>query len=371
MRFGPSAVFVPLPSGQKHPPPKGWRNWKTADFEIALRRGEFSNRCNVGLVCGRASGGLVCIDCDTQEFAEAFAAANPELTGNTVRVTTSRGKHFWFQIEGAFPKTAKISGKSGLSVGEVRSEGSYAVVFGTHPDGTDYRVAGTSVAKTRWRNLRFPEGWSVPNELSLGGVTQKNYLRNTDLGNNGCLHLGNKECFGERTLEDLFYDRYVRPRIVIRPNGRNGALVAMVTFAVNAVHPAIVRRLARRLWEKGQGVWRDPLDRHKLETESAIKGCLRSFQENLSPSELSVYDSFEDETRRTLFRVVRSLHQKNGEFFLSYGEAANRSLCEKMQAYRILHNEFQKREILKMAKNGTKRKPGVAGRATEWLYLLR
>src|SRR5687768_14552762 len=74
---------------------------------------------NYGLavVTGAVSGNLVCIDCDTKEVADQFAAnlneATAELLDRLVFVESPRGRHHYFRAGGCSPRNGKLATDQG------------------------------------------------------------------------------------------------------------------------------------------------------------------------------------------------------------------------------------------------------------------
>jgi hypothetical protein len=88
---------------------------------------EFDPECNIGLITGKASGGLVIWDVDNPRKApdNLFTEVQP-------RVRTARGFHLY-----AFSKLQLKTTR--LPFGELKAEGSYVVIPpSVHPDGTIY-----------------------------------------------------------------------------------------------------------------------------------------------------------------------------------------------------------------------------------------
>ena len=124
---------------------------------------KFERDCNVGVVLGKTSNGLVTIDLDQDSYVDAFLAANPLLT-NTLRTTAQRGCNIWLRCTTDYPRSCKLTNRSGDEIGEWRADGNQTIIAGTHPDGVPYRFLIEKPAITIdygeivWPDLiRFPD----------------------------------------------------------------------------------------------------------------------------------------------------------------------------------------------------------------------
>lgn len=128
---------IPIPYGKKEANIK-WQVYQErlpTDAEIA----EFFNKpTNIAVVCGKVSGNLIVLDCDSQEKFYELAAVIKEKTGVddildfTLVVKTDRGFHIYLRAEDTI-KTQKFPKL------EIRGEGSYVLVPPSlHPNGTLY-----------------------------------------------------------------------------------------------------------------------------------------------------------------------------------------------------------------------------------------
>lgn len=128
---------IPIPYGKKEANIK-WQVYQErlpTDAEIA----EFFNKpTNIAVVCGKVSGNLIVLDCDSQEKFYELGAVIKEKTGVddildfTLVVKTDRGFHIYLRTEDTI-KTQKFPKL------EIRGEGSYVLVPPSlHPNGTLY-----------------------------------------------------------------------------------------------------------------------------------------------------------------------------------------------------------------------------------------
>ena len=99
---------VELRPRSKAPAQSGWQDMRLGEAALA---GVFLPNCNVGLLTGAASGGLVDVDCDTIEAliaATTLLPITPMMHERTDGRENGRFTHYWYQIEGSLPKTEKF-----------------------------------------------------------------------------------------------------------------------------------------------------------------------------------------------------------------------------------------------------------------------
>ena len=122
---------VRVKRGDKEPLDKGWQTRRFAEAEISR---EFVD-CNVGVLLGEASGGLVDVDCDTPEAAIIAAALLP-ATACYGRPGNPRS-HYLFVSPGAKSTSFKAPGIGTLV--EIHSTGRQSLLPGSiHPSGEPY-----------------------------------------------------------------------------------------------------------------------------------------------------------------------------------------------------------------------------------------
>lgn len=124
---------LPLQPRGKRPLRKGWRVPDEATWR------DVAPDCNVGILTGAASGGLVVLDFDTEEGPFEVLGLRPrELAARTMVVKTSRGWHIYARAKGV--RTS--SPREGL---DVRAEGALVVAPpSVHPSGSVYTLVGRS-----------------------------------------------------------------------------------------------------------------------------------------------------------------------------------------------------------------------------------
>jgi len=120
----------------KHPMIVGWET--TTRFDEALLQKFLPLKCNLGLVCGRASGVLV-LDIDQPEKQLLWLKKEFGLTRDyTLVARTGRGVHLFFQYPDV-PAGFSLASQLGDHI-EVKRDGQFVVVAPSlHPSGHRYR----------------------------------------------------------------------------------------------------------------------------------------------------------------------------------------------------------------------------------------
>lgn len=122
---------VPIPAGKKAPKFKGWQKLRLGESEIA---DYFSDGTNVGLLLGKASGGIVDVDLDAPEalaIAPAFLLSTDMIHGSAGKP----GSHHWFMAT-KVAAPLKLCDLDGACLLEIRSSGQQTLVPpSTHPSG--------------------------------------------------------------------------------------------------------------------------------------------------------------------------------------------------------------------------------------------
>ncbi|HEY1293643.1 MAG TPA: AAA family ATPase [Chloroflexota bacterium] len=134
---------LPLPWGQKAPPPQAWERYCVDRADDDQVDAWFANTArNVGVACGPASGGeadgLVVLVFNDDDLYGAFTGGEPPRTWVARSV---RGPHVYVRINGDLPETTYWTSKRtrDLRVLEPRGTGAYVVAPDSqHPDGPRY-----------------------------------------------------------------------------------------------------------------------------------------------------------------------------------------------------------------------------------------
>jgi len=192
--LGPEAVLLQIKKGTKKPLTPGWQDTKfaatqTDEYQAALAKG------NVGVLLGRASGGLCAIDIDDDELMHEFFELNRGL-GQSLVTRGARGVQVWIRCK--CDSEAKARGTDSapyyealkfaegtrtvenptngqhvpMRFGEWRNEGKTAdgayrgfqsVIWGKHPDGMNYSFVNEApVREVYFRDIEWPEGLLTP-----------------------------------------------------------------------------------------------------------------------------------------------------------------------------------------------------------------
>ena len=159
--LGQDCVLLPIPNGEKRPMDAGWQ--KTT--ALAARKPEYIRRLeagNIGVLLGRAGGGLCSIDIDSDESAEEFVKLNPRLE-KTLQTRGARGRNFWVRIDGDFPSLAKMT-----DWGEWRSDGGQTVIYGKHPSGGNYTwVVPEKPITIKFDDIVWPSHLELPWKIKV------------------------------------------------------------------------------------------------------------------------------------------------------------------------------------------------------------
>ena len=158
--IGPASL-VQIPKGEKRPMVKEWQTLRLEKMTSEYLSGITPNH-NIGVVLGEASGGLVTVDCDSDENLEAFLKANPELAASQIS-RGKRGGNVWFRIRGEYPKrSCFIKDQHGKDWGEFRSTGGQTVIYGWHPSGCNYTRSDNKAMEVEFLDICWPEGLHLP-----------------------------------------------------------------------------------------------------------------------------------------------------------------------------------------------------------------
>ncbi|MBS1704222.1 MAG: AAA family ATPase [Armatimonadetes bacterium] len=129
---------VPVRHGEKRPAIE----WKKFQSRIAtdpeLQTWFADDSHGLGIVCGKVSGNLVCLDFDSDQAFDHFVQTpeHEQLVDQCAVANSARGKHVFFRDPATVPSTAiHLEGFEGKA-GDLLAEGKFVVVPPTvHPDG--------------------------------------------------------------------------------------------------------------------------------------------------------------------------------------------------------------------------------------------
>ena len=123
---------IPLHARSKRPIPSDWTNYQPND--AAIRR-DFLEGCNIGVLLGEPSGGLIDIDLDCSEARDLASAFLPRTDWLSGRKSSPRS-HYWYIVDRP-PKTQRYRDPTtDETLVELRSTGAQtAVPPSVHPSG--------------------------------------------------------------------------------------------------------------------------------------------------------------------------------------------------------------------------------------------
>jgi putative DNA primase/helicase len=132
---------VPVPSRSKAPVIVAWQRLRLTEIDLAKH---FVGDCNIGLLLGEASGGLVDVDLDCDEAVRAA----PLLLKPTAMRHGRRSRpssHWWYGLSTTheMPRTVRYRDLGGQTLVELRSTGAQTIVPpSVHPDNEILRWEG-------------------------------------------------------------------------------------------------------------------------------------------------------------------------------------------------------------------------------------
>jgi len=174
--FGPCAVLIPIPRGEKGPKDKHWQTITFANTQTPTYQRKLAwaaDHANIGV---RQGPNLQSIDVDDDELVEPFLRSNPVLRDTTV-TKGKRGVQIHVRVKGDFPngmavyklahRTKRDTQGKPLKAMEWRcgggKKGSQSVVSGVHPDGVRYRfICDKPVIEIEFSKIRWPQSVAVP-----------------------------------------------------------------------------------------------------------------------------------------------------------------------------------------------------------------
>lgn len=182
--LGNETVLLPVPSKKKGPTFKGWQSIRFSDTQTEDWQHRLSIG-NIGVLLGKASGGLCAIDVDDDDLMEEFLQLNPGLR-QTLISRGKRGVQIWVRCKhdpeselrgkDSYPKLYPLkfadrevesSSMPGemypMQFGEWRSDGGQSIIYGTHPEGCDYHFINEApVREIYFHEIVWPDGLFTP-----------------------------------------------------------------------------------------------------------------------------------------------------------------------------------------------------------------
>ncbi|MDB4641318.1 bifunctional DNA primase/polymerase [Akkermansiaceae bacterium] len=157
--LGREAVLLPIREGSKATMVKGWPEKTFEDTQTSSYQNLLEGASAIAVSLGAPSGGLCSIDFDCEEAMRLFLRVNPFLE-ETLRTKGRRGANLWVTITGNIPPLAHFKGSNGNSLGEWRSDRSYTIIAGKHPNGMSYEtVVNAPPLEIAFEEIKWPDGW--------------------------------------------------------------------------------------------------------------------------------------------------------------------------------------------------------------------
>jgi hypothetical protein len=136
-------------------------NWWTEPDNLRLLARQILVGGNLAIKLGSASGHLVTINLDHDDWVEPFLKTNP-LFRDTLRTSEPRGGQFWFYATDDYPhevRKLEINGNT-ENAGEFRGGKCISVFWGVHKNGDAYtRVNDVPPIKFAFGDIQWPTGW--------------------------------------------------------------------------------------------------------------------------------------------------------------------------------------------------------------------
>lgn len=135
LRDGFGWSVIPIPRGEKRAKVRWSRYQREHADDATLRRWFRSGDCNLAVITGAISRGLVVRDFDLAGAYPRWAAQRPELAKQCPTVATARGHHVFCKME-----LLDVPRVVHLPDGEIRGDGGYVLLPpSVHPSGAVYR----------------------------------------------------------------------------------------------------------------------------------------------------------------------------------------------------------------------------------------
>jgi hypothetical protein len=391
-------VLVPNRELTKKPIVKAWQKLTLESMTRPDHIRSFIGQ-NIGVLLGRASGGLCTIDIDTDSDVEPFLEDNPRLR-ETTRTKRVRGCNLWMHIEGEYPPTKKlrVTDAAGSRVlGEWRADGGQTLIWGEAIDRkkgetepTRYQFLNkVEPIQIRFDEIQWPEGCDAP-------TTPQPIRLHTASCNTATLQHCNTASLhnrAERILESItaksaahkalaekhpallrLYELCIEPRFQAIPHGRNAFIVDAVPFLYRVVAAPLVLELVGTFYDCNKSLFNDSRETHMREATAMLESVTKTYGESLTIEERRIYEAL-TEHQQGAFRICRDLallptpEREPLTFFLSFDHLAHRLGVFGMQAQRIMR-QLEIYGLLRLLKKGTRRMRGVPGEAGTYKWLL-
>jgi hypothetical protein len=149
--------FSVIPCGPDKRPLVAWAEYQARKPTKSELRDWFGGDRppSIGVVCGEVSGGLVVVDLDDLDVAQAIAC-DLDLQGKTTLVETpSGGCHVWLRAEG---HCRPLKAADGAAIGDLKASGGYVIA----PPSPGYRFISQAAP------LAVPDAWAWASETLKG-----------------------------------------------------------------------------------------------------------------------------------------------------------------------------------------------------------
>lgn len=158
--LGRKAVLLPIREGSKATMVKGWPEKTFEDTQTSSYQNLLEGASAIAVSLGAPSGGLCSIDFDCEEAMRVFLRVNPFLE-DTLRTKGRRGANLWVTIyDEKIPPMTHLKDALGEPVGEWRSDRSYTIIAGKHPNGMSYEtVVAAPPLEIPFEEIKWPDGW--------------------------------------------------------------------------------------------------------------------------------------------------------------------------------------------------------------------
>jgi hypothetical protein len=370
----------------------------------------------VGVLLGRASGDLITIDCDNDEFMESLVSANPWLRG-TFFSKGKRAGNFWLRMEGDYPDREVNLQVGGEQVGEWRANGCQTAVIGEHPSGCPYRNNANEPMVVPFSRIIWPDMLESPPSIKFSSVDRRHAypkggikgrvsstlytLHNTPkVDGGGSESTANSKGIslpGDKTTKPAAHDHLTDRKVTadpgdsvtrlyeifvaghLRPPGpsqRNKRLTKLMPFLHKNTSQELGMKIAAHDYHVHSSIFNDPQEAHMKEASCLWEGAESAYARQLCLRGREIYNSCNG-WEKDGFRACRSLALfteiqscKKPIFFLSADHLGERIGCYSMQGWRFLR-WLEKENAIKTEKRGVRREKGVKGRATYYRWLLQ
>ncbi len=309
-------VLLPVLYGEKGCKLNGWNNFTWEDTQKPEHQKMLLRYGNTGVLLGEASGMLITVDCDNDEFLDEFLAANPSMRASLI-TKGRRGGNVWLKISGQCPKSLRLK-RNGTACGEFRSHGNQTIIAGRHPAGMDYRFVNEAAPmEVAYPNIVWPDGIEVGVKSGREGERDSSESLHSE-SLNPCIlvSLYNSPNISaiqitKRFNEDhpslyTLHESLIFPLLPLEDGSRNSVLTQeIVPRLFGAVAWKAAEIILKYIFDSGQ-VGGYSLHDAKREIEHAWKALDSEYSSNLTSVERNAYSALEGREQEA-FRICRHL----------------------------------------------------------------